>query len=266
MAVLTVGLQNLRRQVDAAFPDRDRTSDGWIGDPAHQAETSGHNPDDSAGSRPAWDGDPDSVAEVRAWDMDSDLGVGVDAQTVVDHLRQLPGLSGVIRYMIYNRRLYHARDGFTPTAYTGASPHTEHVHFEGAWSQTADDNQTFDYRLEEIPVPLTPNDITAVAKAVWEYDADKVTAGTQTAAGMLLTENRRSGATTNLQLPDLAKAVATLTTQLNTLTGKDMVDEAAIVTGVLAGLSPEKIAAAIPAEIAAAVADELGARINRPQA
>ena len=80
MAILTQGLQNLRRQVDAAFPDRDRTSDGWIGDTAHRAETSGHNPDDTRGSRPAWAGDPDSTPEVRAWDMDSDLRAGIGAR------------------------------------------------------------------------------------------------------------------------------------------------------------------------------------------
>lgn len=43
--------------------------------------------------------------------------------------------------------------------------------------------------------------------------------------------------------------------------GADPVDEAAIVAGVLAGLPPEKIAAAIPPELAAQVADELGRRM-----
>ncbi|HEY9413206.1 MAG TPA: hypothetical protein VIQ30_00475 [Pseudonocardia sp.] len=42
---------------------------------------------------------------------------------------------------------------------------------------------------------------------------------------------------------------------------RDDVDEQAIVTGVLAGLSPEAIAAAIPAELAKQVADELAARL-----
>src|SRR5919202_6536127 len=107
MAVLTLGLQSLRRQVDEAFPGRDRTSDGWIGDAAHQDSTSGHNPDDTAGSRPSWDGDPDRRPEVRAWDMDADLGPGVNTQAVVDHIRRLPGLGTVLRYIIYNRRIYH---------------------------------------------------------------------------------------------------------------------------------------------------------------
>src|SRR3954470_15957939 len=127
---LTKGLQNLRSQFNARWPNRDHTSDGTIGDSAHQAETSGHNPDDTSGSRAAWTGDPDSDPEVRAWDADSDFREpGASAQEVVDHMRHLPGLSSVIRYIIYNRKMYHARDGFAATAYSGASAHTEHIHF-----------------------------------------------------------------------------------------------------------------------------------------
>lgn len=161
---LTRGLRNLRQQVNDAFPYRDKTSDGWIGDAAHQATTSGHNPDDTDGSRPAWDGDSDNDPEVRAWDMDSDLGdPSVTAQDVVDHLRKLPGLSGVIRYMIYDRRMYHARDGFDPTPYTGSSPHTEHIHFEGAWSQSGDNNTTYDFRLGDL-VALTKDEFLSLLR------------------------------------------------------------------------------------------------------
>ena len=32
--------QQLRLQVDDSYPDRDRTSDGWIGDTRHQARAS----------------------------------------------------------------------------------------------------------------------------------------------------------------------------------------------------------------------------------
>jgi hypothetical protein len=155
---LTLGLQNLRRQINAAFPDRDKTSDGTIGDAAHRTETSGHNPDDTAGSRAEWNRDPDSTSEVRAWDMDSDLRSSVDAQALVDHLRRLPGLRTVIRYIIYDRRIYHERADFEPAPYTGASAHTEHVHFSGAWTQAADDDTSFDYRLEELPVALNAAD------------------------------------------------------------------------------------------------------------
>lgn len=174
MAILTIGLQNLRRQVDAAFPGRDRGSDGWIGDAEHQANTSGHNPDDTAGSKPAWNGDPDDTQEVRAWDCDSDFGPGIDAQDVVDHLRRLPGLESVIRYMIYDRRIYHSRVDFQGAPYTGASAHTEHIHFEGAWSQAADNNKTFNYRLELVPVPLTTDDLSKIRGVVREEVAQQL--------------------------------------------------------------------------------------------
>jgi len=180
--ILTLGLQNLRRQVNAAFPARDITSDGTIGDTAHQAETSGHNRDDTPGSRPEWDGDPDSTPEVRAWDMDSNLNAPpATAQQVVDHIRRLPGVSSVLRYMIYNRKIYRASNDWVPETYTGKSAHTEHIHFSGAYTQAADDNVTFDFRLDEVG----DNDMTkdemlallrsedgkrAIGQAVFQYD------------------------------------------------------------------------------------------------
>jgi hypothetical protein len=196
MAVLTAGLSNLRSQVDEAFPGRDRTSDGWIGNKPHQATTSGHNPDDTPGARPAWNGDPDNVREVRAWDMDNQLAPGFDAQVLVDHVRRLPGVAGVLRYIIYDRKIYHSRVGFAPAPYTGDSPHTEHVHFEGAWSQAGDNNRSFDFHLEEIPVALTSDDkqwivdqLHALVDKVWaeRLDVDVTAKGVnQQPAGSVL--------------------------------------------------------------------------------
>lgn len=175
---LTKSLSHFRQLVDERWPNRDRASDGTIGNEEHQAEMSGHNPDDTAGSRPAWNGDADSIPEVRAFDMDSDLHEpGTTAQMLVDHIRRLPGVSAVIRYMIYDRTMYHSRDGFAPTAYTGPSAHTEHIHFEGAWSQAADDNVTFDFRLNEVGImPLTDDDVAKVVRAVWAFDPGYVDA------------------------------------------------------------------------------------------
>jgi hypothetical protein len=36
----------LREQIDDSFPDRERASDGWIGDTRHAARKSDHNPDE----------------------------------------------------------------------------------------------------------------------------------------------------------------------------------------------------------------------------
>jgi hypothetical protein len=61
----------------------------------------------------------------------------------------------------------------------------------------------------------------------------------------------------------MAQAFPALVAQVNQLSGKDFTDEPAIVAGVLAGLTPERIAAAIPKELAAKVADELAARLAK---
>ncbi|MEV0431139.1 hypothetical protein ACIBPB_08500 [Micromonospora sp. NPDC049836] len=55
--------------------------------------------------------------------------------------------------------------------------------------------------------------------------------------------------------------VDALAAQVTALSGKDFTDEQAIVNGVLAGLPPEKIAAAIPPQMAKDVADELARRM-----
>lgn len=53
-----------------------------------------------------------------------------------------------------------------------------------------------------------------------------------------------------------------LAAQVTALSNKDFTDEQQIVTGVLAGLPPEKIAEAIPPQIARDVADELSRRLT----
>ncbi|MET7835047.1 hypothetical protein GA0070622_2432 [Micromonospora sediminicola] len=64
------------------------------------------------------------------------------------------------------------------------------------------------------------------------------------------------------QMLAMARAWPALVAQVNELSGKDFTDEQQIVSGVLAGLPPEKIAEAIPPQIARDVADELSRRLT----
>lgn len=104
---LAPSLVTLRNQVNALHPERDKSSDGWIGDARHQASRSDHNPDYSAGG------------VVRALDIDKD-GIDLD--------RLLAGLLDDARtaYVIWNRRIWTRAAGWR--TYTGSNPHTSHVH------------------------------------------------------------------------------------------------------------------------------------------
>ena len=62
-------------------------------------------------------------------------------------------------------------------------------------------------------------------------------------------------------LTSLAAQVSALEAALTALSNRDFTDEPAIVQGVLASLTPEKIAAAIPPTLAKQVADELARRL-----
>jgi hypothetical protein len=253
-------MANLWDQFYAAFPDADRTSSGKVGDLAHQKESaSGHNPDLTGNAE--WK-DGDAKNEVRAIDLDDDLRTpGVTMGMVVGHLRGLPGVSAVLRYIIYDRTIYEASNGWAPRPYTGASPHTEHAHFSGQRTQASDENTTFDFRFKELlAMDLTAQNLkdigAAAAAAVWgtkipDY-ADPADPNRELTAAVWEGYNEGRHITTR----------AVIIAAINAAAGVDNVDEAEIVAGVLAGLTPEKIAAAVPPAMAIAVADELYARLK----
>jgi len=161
VSMLTPGMKNLGNQFNARWLKRDGASDGAVGDYAHQQEDSGHNPDDTKYHNAEWDGDSDSKSEIRAIDVDSTLNdPEVNMQMVIDHMRKLPNLGSVIRYMIYNRKIYKASNNFNPENYTGASAHTEHAHFSGAYSDASDENKTFNFKFDELGDDVSEQDVT----------------------------------------------------------------------------------------------------------
>lgn len=117
-------------EINARWPNRDKASDGTIGDAAHATRTSDHNP---------WVV-VNGIGVVRARDIDKD---GIDAAWLAEYLRTLgarrdprlyPG-----GYVIFNRRI--TTPDFTAwKAYTGTNPHTAHVHVSFSTAQAGFDS------------------------------------------------------------------------------------------------------------------------------
>jgi hypothetical protein len=110
--------QQLRLQIDNTYADRDKSSDGWIGNLAHQSRPSDHN--------------PDAKGIVRAIDIDRDLS-GKAKPDVMPYLADQIRLCAKrgdkrISYIIFNGRIASSRMGWRWRKYSGINPHIKHCH------------------------------------------------------------------------------------------------------------------------------------------
>lgn len=106
-AFLAPSLVRLRTQVDRAWPDRSKASDGWLGDAAHAARISDHN--------------PDGKGEVHAIDVTT---TGIDVPRL---LRAAIG-NPAVWYVIHDGHIWSRTYGWAKRVYLGANPHRHHVH------------------------------------------------------------------------------------------------------------------------------------------
>jgi hypothetical protein len=173
--ILIPSLVQLRAEFNAIAPGRSHVSDGSIGDAAHQAETSDHNPDET-GAVPIHDAD--HLNEVHAIDVTTDLGEasGLTMERVVQFLltRCRSGAETRLRYAIFNRRIWEADNDWRQKAYTLADPHTGHAHFSASYT-TSKEASTASWHLGDIPVALTADDkddIKAIVAAAIKANND----------------------------------------------------------------------------------------------
>jgi hypothetical protein len=160
----------LRNEFNRLAPDRDKGSDGSVGDTSHAAKPSDHNPDET-GNTPTEDSDRKN--EVHAIDVDNQLhksGWTMDRCLDIIIDRHRDGRDDRLQNVIYNRRIWSRSWGWTARAYTGASAHTEHAHFSARYT-TAQENDTSAWGLlegeDDDMATITQSDFNARMDAWW---------------------------------------------------------------------------------------------------
>lgn len=112
--------ETLREQINARYPGRDKTSDGWIADARHFA--AGHS-----------DHIPSVLndAVVRALDIDRDLSGRPKPDLMpylANQLRECAKKDGRISYIIFNGKICSSKKNWAWREYSGINPHRAHLH------------------------------------------------------------------------------------------------------------------------------------------
>jgi hypothetical protein len=102
----------LRAEADAVAPERDRTYDGTLGDAAHAARASRHN--------------PNAHGVVCARDITHDPEHGMDVRSLFTFLCAHPHPE--LAYIITNGQTASKAGGWKPKKYGGADMHLRHIH------------------------------------------------------------------------------------------------------------------------------------------
>jgi len=148
MARRAKATETLLAQVNEACPARNKGSDGWIGDAAHAASKSDHN--------------PNSAGVVQAQDITHDPKNGLDSHKFAEYLRNHKDKR--IKYVISNRKIFSGNAGPQPWAwrsYSGKNPHDAHVHVSvGDSAALYDDKSLWDIPFTTGLPDLDAPDIT----------------------------------------------------------------------------------------------------------
>jgi len=113
---------SLTAEVDASFPGRSKISDGTIGDAAHSARKSDHNPDDHGIVH---------ARDFTEWDPNKNIDNDDVAYRLAEFLRAKkdPRIKYVIsRGRIFFSYVYHGHAAWTWQPYHGPNGHFHHCH------------------------------------------------------------------------------------------------------------------------------------------
>lgn len=112
---LAKSIETFRSQVNQAAPNRSKASDGTIGDAAHSARKSDHN--------------PNAAGVVCAIDITHDPAGDMDCHVLAEQLQA--SKDPRIGYVIWNGRIMsgsHSKRAWEWREYTGTNPHNKHLH------------------------------------------------------------------------------------------------------------------------------------------
>lgn len=110
---LAKSLVRLREQINAAYPNRDKSSDGSIGDARHRKSKSDHN--------------PNAAGVVTAIDIDRDLNAVDNVGLIVERLYE--SRDRRIKYLIWQGQICSSKvSPWKWREYTGANGHFQHLH------------------------------------------------------------------------------------------------------------------------------------------
>lgn len=258
--VLVAWAHQIRAELVDLAPNRDKASDGSIGDQAHQDSKSGHNPDESGNAERR---DADSINEVRAIDIDKDLRVpGLTMAMVIAFLvgRCRAGLERRLIYIIFDRVIWSASSGWQARRYTGSNAHTEHGHLSGD-PDGDNDRRPFGLAVLKGAMGVSAEDVTKALEEKRPFQS----AGVGRLAKSLNMDPQSARWFLESTWEGQHKqglALATLLTNFSKLLGADFTNEQQIIDGVLAGFGTKparEVAAALvaagqdPTELAAAL-------------
>lgn len=153
MARLAVSLVVLRDEINRAAPNRNKASDGWIGDAAHRDRDSRHN--------------PNRFDVVTAFDATHDPGGGLDAHDLADAIvaGALPGgRHPELAYVISASRIASRSTDWHWHRYGGVNPHDRLIHVAVGTGRDGDPMPPYDSsRSWGVYRPTEPAEAEAMA-------------------------------------------------------------------------------------------------------
>lgn len=125
MPTLAPCLDKLGDEVDARWPHRSRSSDGWLGDPAHAARKSDHN--------------PDARGIVHARDITT--AANRQGRRIRRVVKQACIGDERVWYVITNGYIYSKTHNWKRQKYTGPNAHKTHIHISVDYNRTDEYNR-----------------------------------------------------------------------------------------------------------------------------